>query len=242
VAGIEDLGIRTVDLGDNPHHGKRALFFATDVINVGRGPLEIRSTSTVCDSPDGTGRVAAQRVFRDMDGDGIFGRPADESGSSSKVIGCIAYHAAHRHQHFQDFGVYRLFRYELRDGAYRRGALVSESDKVSYCMIDEKHYDPSLVSSPATPFYPYARVCQAGEESFMGVSVGWNDQYGSSRPDQFVPLQGVPDGRYCLEVKTDYQNLLTETNDGNNDASMPVTIEGTSVSSDTPTAIRRSLC
>ncbi len=239
IAGIENLGIRTIDLPESPYDGQRGLFFATDVINVGNGPLEIRTSPTVCQSPEGPGRVASQRVFRDMDGNGIFNRPADEAGSSSSVIGCIAYHAAHRHQHFQEFGVYQLFRWSSAG----RGELVSQSDKISYCMIDEKPYDLNLTSAPANPFYPYARVCRAGDDSFMGVSVGWNDQYGADRPDQFVPIDGLPEGSYCLRIRTDYMNRLVETNDRNNDASVVVTLNGgTSVSTTTPVTINRLRC
>jgi hypothetical protein len=238
VGGIEDFGIRTIDLDDSPYDGQKGLFFATDVINIGTGPLEIRTSPTACESPEGTGRVGVQRVFRDMDGDGIFRRPADEAGSSANVIGCIAYHAAHRHQHFQEFGLYELFRFS--NG--RRGARVSQADKISYCMIDEKPYNLGLTSAPATPFYPYARVCQPGDDSFMGVSVGWNDQYGSDRPDQFVPLQGVPNGTYCLQVRTDYMNRLAETNDMNNDASVVVTIEGNTVSARNAVTINELRC
>jgi hypothetical protein len=143
-AGIEDFGIRTIDLDDSPYDGQKGLFFATDVINIGTGPARDPHEPDGLRVPEGTGRVGVQRVFRDMDGDGIFRRPADEAGSSANVIGCIAYHAAHRHQHFQEFGLYELFRFS--NG--RRGARVSQADKISYCMIDEKPYNLGLTSRP----------------------------------------------------------------------------------------------
>jgi hypothetical protein len=73
--------------------------------------------------------------------------------------------------------------------------------------------------------------------------VGWNDQYGADRPDQFVPIDGLPEGSYCLRIRTDYMNRLVETNDRNNDASVVVTLNGgTSVSTTTPVTINRLRC
>ncbi len=115
-------------------NGQRRLRFDNEVGNGHTGPLElVGSGGSDC---DGDGQIAPeekpayQRIYTDGDGDGAFRRGTDTAYSEVQT-GCIAYHPAHNHLHFQDFANYALAR--LSDGA-----VVASSYKVTFCIMDSR--------------------------------------------------------------------------------------------------------
>jgi hypothetical protein len=56
--------------------------------------------------------------------------------------------------------------------------------------------------------------------------VGWADVYAADLPGQFVPLRGVRDGEYCLELATDPANQLRESSDTNNVSRTRIRLRG----------------
>lgn len=179
------------------------------IANHGTGPLEIfpQQGAEDCDSSAGEDRYAYQRVFGDSDGDGVFNRGPDREASRLEA-GCMAYHPAHEHWHFDDFS-----RYLLRRQA--TGAIVADSTKVSFCVIDTSRPFAGLAGSPSENYYPRGgNGCD--ERATEGISVGWADTYGSTLPGQALDVTGLPRGRYCLVSTADPSNRLLETEEGNN--------------------------
>ena len=80
----------------------------------------------------------------------------------------------------------------------------------------------STLALSACVIAPYPR--QAGyypqggcdQNSTLGVSVGWADEYYYGLPGQQLNITGLRGGRYCLVSKGDPDNLLRESNNSNN--------------------------
>jgi Lysyl oxidase len=211
-------------------NGERRLRFDNEVGNANAGPLELIGTGgSDCDG-DGivstAEKPAFQRIYDDSDGDGIFRRGVDTAYSDVQT-GCIAYHPAHNHLHFQDFANYTLAR--LSDGA-----VVASSYKVTFCVMDSNRFFSSLTGSPGSAYY------QDCNGPMQGISVGWADEYPYSLADQWLVLnpggQYIGDGEYCLISVADPGSRLREGNaaqnaESNNWASVKVKLSsgGTSV-------------
>jgi chitodextrinase len=211
-------------------NGQRRLRFDNEVGNAHTGPLEL--VGTAASDCDGDGQVqpeekpAFQRVYSDSDADGVFRRGTDTAYSEVQT-GCISYHPAHDHLHFQDFANYALAR--LSDGA-----VVASSYKVTFCIMDSKRFFSSLLLSPGSAYYG---DCNG---PMQGISVGWSDEYPYTLADQYLVInpggQYVGDGEYCLISVADPGSRLREGNnkgnaESNNWASVRVKLSsgGTSV-------------
>ena len=139
-------------------NGQRRLRFDNEVGNAHTGPLELVGTGA--SDCDGDGVVqpaekpAFQRVYDDSDADGVFRRGMDTAYSEFQT-GCIAYHPAHNHLHFQDFANYALAR--LSDGA-----VVASSYKVTFCIMDSKRFFSALPSSPGSALLHRLQRAHAG--------------------------------------------------------------------------------
>ena len=193
-------------------NGQRRLRFDNEVGNAHTGPLELVGTGA--SDCDGDGVVqpaekpAFQRVYTDSDADGVFRRGTDTAYSEFQT-GCIAYHPAHNHLHFQDFANYALAR--LSDGA-----VVASSYKVTFCIMDSKRFFSALPSSPGSAFFT---DCNG---PMQGISVGWSDEYPYTLADQYLVLnpggQYIGDGEYCLFSVADPGSRLREGNNAGNAA------------------------
>jgi hypothetical protein len=53
-----------------------------------------------------------------------------------------------------------------------------------------------------------------------GISVGYGDDYAANLEGQYLPLTGVPDGRYELIHRVNADRRLLERDSGNNAASV----------------------
>jgi hypothetical protein len=185
------------------------------IANRGPGPLEIfpeQGTDNCDPASEGTDRFAYQRVFDDADpNDGIF-RRAEDTGFQRREAGCMAFHPAHDHWHFDDFSHYKLKR-QATDEA------VANSTKVSFCVIDTSRPFSGLAGSPEGTFYPQNPAGSSGCDAAAteGISVGWADTYSSYLPGQALDVTRIPKGRYCLISKADPSNLLLEADEANND-------------------------
>jgi hypothetical protein len=211
---------RLSNLSISTSSGQRLLRFANEIANLHTGPLELFPVSEDCDG-DGQSkndRTGYQRIYFDSDGNGYFTRGIDSASTTVKV-GCFVNHPRHHHWHTEDFADYRL--YTFVGGV--RGAIVGASEKVSFCIIDSR-----LVSAlPGTPTSAYYRTCDRADT--QGMSVGWSDIYGANLVGQSIDITGLADGTYCLVSVADPVNRISETDDENNEASVKVTIAGTTI-------------
>jgi hypothetical protein len=179
-----------VDTREPTMPGRALLRLTTAMANFGRGAMELRGSTN---NPDGTQNVL-QRVY------------LDDGGSRDRLAGTFVYHPAHGHIHFEDFAAYHLRAVTAGGGV---GDVIASGDKVSFCLLDIDHADPSLPGSPASDRYVSCGQVQ-------GISVGWADVYTYDLADQWIDVTGVPSGRYWLEVVADPGDHLAESDETNN--------------------------
>jgi hypothetical protein len=190
--------------------GKKVMLQLTNrIANHGRGPLEIypSAKSHDCDR-DGDptdDRDAFQRVFLDTDGDRIFRRSVDTDSEHFR-FGCKRYDPGAGH-----WNVFDLARYELRRP--HGGKTVAKTTKVAYCTVDSDLVSAELPGSPARSYYPRGGCRQ---DSILGISIGWSDEYYYRLAGQEIDVTGVKAGRYCLVSTGDPDNLLREADNSNN--------------------------
>ena len=209
----EDLIVRT------PVEGGRLLRLSTTIANGGAGAFEVFPVpGNNCDG-DGNpanDRVAYQRIFNDVDGNGFFDRGVD-TGFADRAAGCMIFHPAHNHWHFEDFADY-----ELRLPG--TGEVIAEASKVSFCAIDFTPYNPTLPGYSAAGYFD-----SCDQDDPEGISVGWSDTYDRSLAGQSIDIQGVPDGQYCLAVTGDPSDIVRESDESNNSAQRLIELSGNSV-------------
>jgi Lysyl oxidase len=200
--------------------GPHQLRFQTEIVNTHTGVLELRPKKEDCDGdldPDND-RAAYQRIYRDVDDDGVFTRGVD-GRFRTRLAGCTRFHPEHDHWHFEDFA-----QYELRNDI--TGQLVAQSSKVSFCMTDSRQA-PQLVVS-GTPPSPYFTECD--QTVPQGISVGWTDVYPDHLPGQELDVRGLLPGYYCFIEHADPANRLVESNDRNNSLRVQLLFDGSKIS------------
>lgn len=211
---LPDIIVRPNDLYNNDvvtniEPGRTHLRFSTSTANIGLGRLHLIGILPPLE--DGT-QLVMQRIFSS---DGTYW---DDSA------GAFVYHPTHSHTHFENWCVYRLRELLAGDGV---GAIVAESEKTSFCVLDLAVHNSSLPNFNPTPYYVN---CASGVQ---GLSVGWLDLYSKSLPGQNIDITDLPDGLYWLEAEVDPDNNISESDDGNNTTRIKISIgEGSGVAMD----------
>jgi hypothetical protein len=193
--------LKPYDLHVTNEGGRRLLRFSNEVSNNSGAVLEVHPYAG--DDCDGDGdpnndRRAYQRLYEDADGNNVFKRSIDKS-YKQHYAGCMVFHPAHNHWHFQDFADYILKNEST-------GQVVASSTKVSFCMIDINR----VFARNGSPNSPYFTRC--GQDQTMGISVGWSDVYTWDLAGQDVDVTGLPTGYYCLISTANPKHRLYETN------------------------------
>lgn len=227
--------LKPVDIRVDEVGGVKSIEFSTNVLNRGTGPLELRPVAENCDEDaDPTGdddRAAYQRIYHSEDG--VFNpglRETDPPSYTETEVGCFNFHPAHDHWHYDDFGLYELFKIRSNGSL----ALKRSSNKVSFCMVDTRR-DPNLglPGTPSVGYYkphptpggePEPQPC--GQDNITGISIGWVDSYPSYLPGQSLPIEGLLDGAYCLRITTDTSARLLETNNFDNRRQVRFRLDG----------------
>jgi lysyl oxidase len=175
---------------------RRLLRFSAIIVNVGPGPMEVRSQR----SSTSSAWTSEQVIYDDAGGSRSVAVP-----SVQLVYGGDG----HNHWHVKDLERYRLV--PTGGGAERAG------NKAGFCFFDNYQYKLSLPGAPQTVKYPRS-VCgtQTSLTLRHGLSVGWGDSYSWSLPDQYIDTTGLPDGTYRLWATADQDNSFLESNESNN--------------------------
>lgn len=194
----------------------RLLRFTTSIGNVGVGPLEVRPDSSY---PCPTGEQnATQIIYRDANANGRYNRTKD-TGTSRHSAGCMVYHTAHEHWHFEAAAQYTLLDPDAGDRV-----VISEQQKVSFCLMD------STRLSEWDGSYYRETYDGCGKRTAQGIGVGWVDVYKRYLAGQHVALPSdLPDGVYCLETTVNPLNLMVESQTDNNTSVRALRIRGTRV-------------
>ena len=212
--------------------GRTLLRFGTTFGNIGAGPLVLTADPTDV-NPDGTETVR-QSLYR-------YSRSANRYEKvSERIAGDFIFHPEHEHFHFDGYASYELFRsrkgkaYQL---AKRSDGTPVLGDKVSFCLSDgisSFQVPGTSKSSRKLPGYTAAGQPDVGCGLAQGLHVGMADSYDSSIDGQWVDVTGVAAGNYFLVVKLDSQNVIEESNETNNEISVPVTLRSTKPSATNP--------
>ena len=113
------------------------------------------------------------------------------------------YSSCHRHYHFNDYANYELLN--------ANGTNILTGRKQAFCLEDFARFDPNAG--------PAKYTC-----SYQGISVGWQDIYGSYLDCQWLDITGIAPGNYMLRVTINPAGILTESSYDNNEATVPVRI------------------
>lgn len=183
--------------------GRTLLRFSTEVANAGDGPLEIWGGSV-----SGSSQQVFQRIYQ------------EDGGSRDQLAGEFVYHAGHGHIHFEGFATYDL---KLTDAS---GAIVASGGKTSFCLINIRQPFANVTANAGVVHGRGGSSCG----QVQGISAGYSDVYSASLDDQWIDVTNVANGTYWLEIETDPENNIQETNETNNTARVQITINNGVVS------------
>ena len=151
-------------------------------------------------------------------------------GDPNQCLGTL-FHLSecHQHLHFENYTAYRLWteagyanwaasrdptgptdtgiNAQLLAVAAQTGDFIV-GRKQGFCMVDSAPY-PGAPTPPGPAKY---LSCSSNQ----GISVGWEDIYPPQLPDQFIQITGLRDGVYVLENQVNPNQLLPESDYGNN--------------------------
>jgi len=181
--------------------GKVHIRFSNATPNVGLGPLFIFPGA-----PSGNGQLVRQRIF------------LSQGGYRDREAGVFLYHPTHNHFHFGSWAVYTIRAVLPGNGV---GPVLRTGGKTSFCLLDSARYTgpvPVLGSPPRNAAF---RTC--GDDA-QGISVGWEDLYSRTLPDQWIDITGLGPGSYWLEAVVDPTDLIEEINEDNNVGRIMITI------------------
>lgn len=181
--------------------GSVRLGFASAVVNVGAGPLTIEGRRR----SRREAAMSATQLIRQANGRSLR-RPG---------VGTLRYTDADTHEHWH---LLRFDRYTLRRAGGARPIVADR--KTGFCLGDrfEASLGRQLPGEPAQP--PYTRNCGLDHPEFLriteGISVGFGDDYGPYLEGQYLPLNGLPAGRYDLVHEVNAGRELLEQRYDNN--------------------------
>jgi hypothetical protein len=184
----------------------RCLRFDSRVGNVGRGPLEIEYRQA------GAGFMAYQRILRS---DGSI----DEREAAS-----TSYHPTHTHFHIDGFYIARLWATNDDGTPLRSRPPAASGDKSGFCPEDSRKQREGAGEGAYSCFGADGAHLPT---SFVGISSGWMDVYGSHLPDQFIEISDLSDGRFVLEIEIDPNNVFLESDETNNRVCSLISVRST---------------
>jgi len=130
------------------------------------------------------------------DADLVLGDPSTNSA--------FHFDPCHNHYHYAGFAEYRL-----RDASSN---IVVVGRKMGFCVEDDFAWDPN-----ASPNRRY-------DCDYQGIQKGWADVYTGDLPCQWIDITGVPSGNYILEMETNPDRTIVESDYSNNITRVPVVV------------------
>lgn len=198
---------------ENASNGEKRLRFTTRIANAGTGRFSVRlqrpNTTTAT-------MTVHQRVYN-----------TDGTWTWYSVPGTHGFWGGDGHNHWhvyklQDFGIYKI----NADGT--TGSRAGSGAKTGFCFYDNDVYN---LTFPGAPQSPYFRNCGTKDTTRIdvGISVGWADKYSANLNRQWIKINGLPDGKYRVIVKTDPSNWFKEVSETNNWTHSDIQIKGSTV-------------
>ncbi len=184
--------------------GRRLLRFSGMMLNVGRGPFEIRGRRASTKKP----WIVDQIVYR--------------TGGTKRRIPTTATmkYAGDGHNHWH---VRRMLSYHLWS---THGT--SRDAKIGFCFFDTNRRDTTLPGAPKFRKYKESGCGKRGSlHTTNGISVGWGDLYPANFAYQWIDITGLPGGTYTIRASVDLYGRFLESNETNNCTWAKVSFKGT---------------
>ncbi len=175
---------------------REILRFTTEHINIGDGPLQVRSNHEVgpC-TVDGVSYEQCTQATQEV---------VDAAGTIvyTQDSGFAVFHPEHNHWHQNTVADFILRKDTLV------GPVVATSLKTTFCLID---YDKTdwVHANNTRVYFDCNGITQ-------GISVGWSDEYHHSTHGQQLDITGAVEGVYYLIYVADPLNKWKELNELNN--------------------------
>ncbi|MFM7176179.1 MAG: lysyl oxidase family protein [Bacteroidota bacterium] len=208
--------------------------------NVGRGPLEIRTTSTfICGTDTITGTAPAtcsntglpplqlikQRVYH---------KNGNVMTYYDRDAGSMTYHPTHGHMHVNNWGRFSL-RSQTSDPNPLNWPIVGNGAKLAFCLMDYgscSTYPGHCVDASGNtllngnfPNYGLGGGQYNCSVTVQGISSGYTDIYYQSLDGMWIDIPpGTCNGTYYIVVELDPENYFLEENENNNVIAVPFTL------------------
>lgn len=191
---------------------RRCLRFSNGIANVGEGPLEMRLELEEGATGAGSGPFV-QRIER------------SDGSTWDREAGVAAFHANHGHYHYTSAALFEVYAYDPATG--ERGERVAESMKTGFCFAD---LDLAALDLPHTrpPRFDASGCFDPTVHGAWttGLNPNWYDRYHWTWFEQYVDVQGVPDGVYELVSTANSAGAILETDTTDNEASVIFRLTG----------------
>lgn len=173
--------------------GRRLLRFSGMMMNVGRGPLEIRGRRASTKKP----WIVEQVIYR-------------TNGTKRRVRTTATMRYAgdgHNHWHVRQMMSYHLWS--------THGT--SRDAKIGFCFFDTNRRTISLPGAPRARKYGKNGCGTRGSlHTSNGISVGWADLYPAKFAFQWIDITGLPAGTYMVRGAVDLYDKFQESSETNN--------------------------
>ena len=173
--------------------GRRLLRFSGMMVNVGRGPFEVRSRRASTKKP----WIVEQVIYR--------------TGGGSRRVRTTATmkYAGDGHDHWH---VRKMLSFHLWS---TKGT--EHAAKIGFCFFDTNRHDGSLPGAPKSRKYTELGCGHRGSlHTKTGISVGWADLYPRNFAYQWIDITGVPGGTYTVRGAVDLYGRFLESSETNN--------------------------
>ena len=158
-----------------------------------------------CAVAEGCSAEGTRRLLRFAVGFKNIGKAALVIGDPHNRPEMFESSPCHGHFHLKGAAAYELLN--------SSGETVLRARKQAFCFRDNVAFSASAG--------PARFTCE-----FQGISAGWEDIYDKSLDCQWLDITGLAGGTYLLQVTVNPDGVFTESNYGNNTASVSITVAG----------------
>lgn len=181
--------------------GRRVMRAENAIVNIGRGPMEVRTTAS------GMATVEpAEQVVRRADG----AEPVRLPGAGQVLLKFVDRYRGSYWKYDQ------AARFELwtLDAAGQRAARVRVGPKLAYCLRDLDRVRTGA-DVPRKRVYPACSQKARPGRLRLGTSVGWADVYPAKYPENWIDVTGLR-GCFAFVHRADPGGFLAEEREDNN--------------------------
>ncbi|MFM7767165.1 MAG: proprotein convertase P-domain-containing protein [Bacteroidota bacterium] len=224
--------------GNGAENGRLRISVSTP--NIGRGPLEIRTTSTyICgtDTITGTAPTTCPNTGlppRQLIKQRIYHKTGSAMSYYDRDAGSMTYHPTHGHMHVDDWGVFTL-RTQSNDPNPLNWPIVGNGAKLAFCLMDygscstyNGHCVDSLGNTLTSTNFPNFGLGGGSyncSPTVQGISSGYTDIYYQSLSGMYITIPpGTCNGQYYIVVQLDPYNYFLEEKETNNVIVVPYTL------------------